>query len=59
MNICKVAFARELLASTRSVLFDPSYSAREIKTVSAAAAIAVMVRIATRDVPLAVAVILC
>ena len=35
-NTCSVAVERELVASTRRVLFAPSYSARVIETVSAA-----------------------
>ena len=56
-NTWSVAVERELVASTRRVVFARSYSARVIEMVSAAGAVALIVSVATREVPLAVAVI--
>ena len=54
---CNVAFDRVLVASTRSVRFDDSYSARVIETVSAVETGGLIVKLAERDVPFKVAVI--
>ena len=54
---CKVAFARVLVASIRSLRFPVSYSARVIETVSAPLAAELMVKVAERDVPLSEAAI--
>lgn len=56
-NTCRLAFERELLASTRRLRLLPSYSAREIETVSAAGAVALIVSGATREEVFKVAVI--
>lgn len=49
---------RLLLASTRNVRFDVSYSAREIPTVSLVACVAVTVSVAEREIPFSVAVMI-
>lgn len=54
---CSVAFDRMLVASTRSVRFPDSHSAREIETVSVAETDGLIVRLAERDVPFRAAVI--
>ena len=56
-NACKVAFARVLVASTRSLRLPVAYSARVIETVSAPPAAGLIVKVAERDVPLSEAVI--
>ena len=56
-NACNVAFERVLVASTRSLRYRLSYSARVIETVSAPPAAGLMVKVAEREVPLSEAVI--
>ena len=56
-NTCKVAVARVLVASTRSLRLPTSYSARVIVTVSVPTAAGLMVKVAERDVPFSEAVI--
>ena len=46
---CSVAFERELVASTRSLRFDDSYSARVMETVSTDGVAGFIVRAAERD----------
>ncbi len=54
---CKVAVERVLVASTRKLVFERSYSTREIVIVSAAGEVGLIVKVAARDVPLRVALI--
>jgi hypothetical protein len=56
-NACKIAFARVLVASTRSLRLPVSYSDRVIVTVSVPPAAGLIVKVAERDVPLSEAVI--
>ena len=46
---CNVAVERVLFASTRSLDFDRSYSARDMEIVSAAGAFELIVRVAERE----------
>lgn len=46
-----------LVASTRKVVFERSYSAREIVIVSAAGDVGLIVKVAAREVPFRVALI--
>ena len=54
---CRVAVERVLVASTRKLVFERSYSTREIVIVSAADEVGLIVNVAARDVPLRVALI--
>jgi hypothetical protein len=56
-NARKVAVARVLVASTRSLRLPLSYSARVIETVSAPPPTGLIVKVVERDVPLSEAVI--
>jgi hypothetical protein len=57
-NACNAAFARVLVASTRSLRLPLSYSARVIVTVSVPPTAGLIVKVAERDVPLSDAVMM-